>query len=402
VNSFQKSIKNLAREASEQNMQRVIDAVIHSQVLDEDLAYLATILGDSGGKRDFSRFGDTADVASSGGPSSLTTLICPLFLRSLGYCVPKISVPGRPSGGIDVMAQIPGFRFNLSSQEFENIISLTGFAHSLAQGDLAPLDARLFSYRQSVNAQAIGDLVVASLLSKKVALRIHNVGLDVRVSSYGNFGLNWEEARVNAHRFCRVSKLLGINSICILTNGSYPYQPFLGRGESLMALYDLFEGKACQSLAAHANLCFRIAAVTAQRRSQVRPTFSQLKNCFIEHLHGHGSNYTAFEETATRIQNSTRFNVKIQSEGFLTVKLGNLRSLLINLQRNSSDSKQFSDPCGVIFQVPQSTYVWPGDVVASVRIPAVDWIRSKNEFRNAFGTVKRTSVEHFYEEVQHG
>lgn len=143
--------------------------------------------------------------------------------------------------------------------------------------------------------------------------------------SKGNFGSNWEEARANAGRFCRVSKLLGINSVCILTDGTAPYQPFLGRGESLMALHDLFEGRACQSLAAHANLCFRIAAATSQRNSQIRPTYSQLRNRFAEHLNGHGSDYAAFVETAARIRGNPRFDVEVRSEGFLTVDLGALR-----------------------------------------------------------------------------
>ena len=402
VNVFRKSIDALACDASRQNMQRVIAATMQGQVLDEDLARLATILGESDGKNDYSRYGDTADVASSGGPSSLTTLVCPLYLRVFGYCVPKVGVPGRSAGGIDVMAQIPGFKFDLSTQEFENVIALTGYAHCLAQGELAPLDARFFDFRQSVGAQAIGDLAVASILAKKVALRIRNVGLDVRVAPYGNFGSSWEEARANGYRFCRVSSLLGINSVCILTDGTAPYQPFLGRGESLMAMHDLFENRACQSLASHANLCFRIAAVTSQRNPQIRPTCSQLRKRFTEHLNGHGTDYAAFEEAATNIRGKPRFDVEVRSEGFLTVELGTLRSLLVNLQKHGPEDEKFSDPCGVIFQVPCGSYVWPGDVVASVRISDGDWARLKDEFRNAFGTTTRVSIERFYEEVQHG
>ncbi len=60
-----------------------------------------------------------ADVASTGGPSSLSTLLSPLFLRAGGAVVPKLGVPGRPAGGIDCLAQIPGYRTELSAQEVE-------------------------------------------------------------------------------------------------------------------------------------------------------------------------------------------------------------------------------------------------------------------------------------------
>jgi pyrimidine-nucleoside phosphorylase len=299
------------------------------------------------------------------------------------------------------MAQIPRFKFILSLQEFENAVALTGYAHCLAQGALAPLDARFFNYRQSVGAQAVGELAIASLLAKKVALQIRDVGLDVRVAPHGNFGSNWEEARAQADRFCRVSRLLGINSVCILTDGSAPYQPFLGRGESLMALHDLFEGRAGEWLAAHVNLCFRIAAATSQRHPEVRPTVSQLRNCFAEHLNGQGSDYAAFQDAATRIRGNARFDVEARSDGFLTVDLGTLRALLVNLQKHGSGNEKFSDPCGVTFEVPTGAYVWPGDIVASVRVPDNDWTRLKAQFTTAFSTSQRVSIEHFYEEVRH-
>jgi hypothetical protein len=48
----------------------------------------------------------TADVASTGGPSSLSTLLCPLFLRVGGLVVPKLGVPGRPAGGTNMSQSI--------------------------------------------------------------------------------------------------------------------------------------------------------------------------------------------------------------------------------------------------------------------------------------------------------
>ena len=135
------------------------------------------------------------------------------------------------------MAQIPGFKFKLGQSEFEKIIVKSGYAHSLARDDFAPLDAEFFRYRQKIGAQAVGTLAIASLLSKKVASHISEVGLDVRVAPHGNFGSDWKTARKNAKQFCRVAKLLNIRAVCVLTDGTSPYQPFIGRGESLVALH---------------------------------------------------------------------------------------------------------------------------------------------------------------------
>ncbi len=61
----------------------------------------------SSGAQISARASFSADVASTGGPTSLSTLICPLFLRAAGAVVPKLGVPGRPAGGIDSSLKFP-------------------------------------------------------------------------------------------------------------------------------------------------------------------------------------------------------------------------------------------------------------------------------------------------------
>jgi pyrimidine-nucleoside phosphorylase len=101
-------------------------------------AELATILATSGERLSVGG-AIVADVASTGGPASLSTLLAPLFLRAAGAIVPKLGVPGRPAGGIDCLAQIPGYRTELSLREIEGIVERSGYAHFLAKGEMAPL-----------------------------------------------------------------------------------------------------------------------------------------------------------------------------------------------------------------------------------------------------------------------
>ena len=78
----------------------------------EDLARLTEVLAGSGasiGKPADKRI----DVASTGGPGSLTTLLAPLAVAACGAHVSKIAVPGRPAGGIDTLGSITGFKVEL-------------------------------------------------------------------------------------------------------------------------------------------------------------------------------------------------------------------------------------------------------------------------------------------------
>lgn len=218
-------------DSSDGHIVDVLAQIKESAPADEAVAAeLARILADSGEKFAASG-GITADVASTGGPSSLTTLLCPLYLRASGLLVPKLGVPGRPAGGIDCLAQIEGFKVELTQDELRAVMAGAGYAHFLAAGRYAPLDARVFKLRQQFGAQDVPTLVASSLLSKKLAVGVRRAGLDIRVAAHGNFGKTWSDALDNARLFAAASRRLGVDAFPVLTNSRRlgPVQPLAPR-----------------------------------------------------------------------------------------------------------------------------------------------------------------------------
>lgn len=61
----------------------------------------------------------------------------------MGYIVPKLGVPGRPAGGLDVLVQIPGYRTSLSGKQVAAVIEACGYAHFEAK-TIAPMDNEFF------------------------------------------------------------------------------------------------------------------------------------------------------------------------------------------------------------------------------------------------------------------
>lgn len=220
----------------------------------EQIAELALELAASGGQLNL---GDaaTADIASTGGPTSLSTLLCPPMLVATGWQVPKLGVPGRPAGGIDVLGTIPGYSTTLDAAAAGRVLANCNYVHVDAGAAFAPADAELFRYRQRVGAQAVPDLAIASLLSKKVAMGVKRVGLEVRVAGHGNFGSDFAEARQASRKFCEVARVLGMEPVCLLTDASRPFQPFVGRGEALLALKLVLDGDENAWLAEHVETC---------------------------------------------------------------------------------------------------------------------------------------------------
>ncbi|MCY4518989.1 MAG: hypothetical protein OXB99_17285, partial [Acidimicrobiaceae bacterium] len=200
----------------------------------EELARLTEVLTDSGtfiGEPTAERI----DIASTGGPGSLTTLLAPLFAASSAL-VSKIAVPGRPAGGIDTLGSIPGFETELDLGGARAVLSSCGYLHTTAGHHFCPLDAAFFEWRKNNGAQAIPELAIASLLAKKLAAGVGRVVLDIRVGPHGNFGADLGTAKDNAHLFIEVADILEMEAICVLTGISGLAQPFIGRGEALIAL----------------------------------------------------------------------------------------------------------------------------------------------------------------------
>jgi len=335
---------------------------------DEDLAMLADCLGRSGATL---AFGNSVDVASTGGPTSLSTLLPPLAIAAMGCQVRALAVPGRPAGGIDVMGTIPGYRVHLDPSEVSAVIKRSCYVHFLADRHYAPLDIALFRYRQNHAAQAVAPLAIASLVAKKVAAGVGRACLDVRVAQHGNLGRTWPEARNNAERFVRVADLLGIRATCWLTDARFPYQPWIGRGETLVALDYVLSGQADGSLQDHAQLCNRMAAATVGAIVSDIPSPSRLRETLERHLEAQGASWSAFQTRVEATRQAERHIIRVQREGTLRVDLALIRDLLVRVQADFHESgRDFCDPAGIVLLCETGRRVSEGQEVALVRAPS--------------------------------
>lgn len=353
-------------------MRSLVGAALAGALTDDDIADLARVLADSGAR--LFPVGLSADVASTGGPSSLSTLLCPLYLRARGLLVPKLGVRGRPAGGVDVLQTIPGYRASLSSELAEQALRASGYIHLLADEQWAPLDARLFEYRARAGAKAVPALVIASILAKKLAAGVVGAGLEVRIASHGNFGANREAARENAMRYNAVGRLLGMKPLCILTEATGPYQPYVGRGEALVALSQVLEGQAHDWLADHQLLCLRMSdAVASTLGADItdRPDNTALRYTHDALLHAHGAEPSAFAARVETIRTARRSIVRADSEGVVHYDLARLRELLVARQgAGAADGEgTAADPAGVILTARPGTQVRVGEPMMSVRAP---------------------------------
>lgn len=390
---FRDALKRLGDDAGDDAMDSFI-AAASDEATDEEIGDLARLLAHSGEILHSPQGAIAADVASTGGPASLTTLLCPLYLRCMGAVVPKIGVPGRPAGGIDVMSQVPGYQIRISPDRANTVLQECGYVHVLAAGRFAPLDGRLFARRQLNNAVAVQPLVIASLLSKKLAAGLTHVGLDIRVSPAGNFGRTWDEAKANACRFIRIAHSIGIRAKCFLTDGVDAPQPFVGRGEALIALGKLLYGQPDAWLSQHAKRCWAMAAATVGL-SDLLPSSCDVASFFEANLIAQGTSMAAFEASAKTAESAVRTPLKADRSGFLETDLSVLRSVIGQMNRSGASLDEFPDIAGVVLVCRPNQFVLSGEPLAELRCPEA----CRADLGNAFRIVPGGSQKCGFEEM---
>ena len=343
--TFAKILTGLNEASEDKDIARMVTYASQNVLALDEVASLAEKLAFTGSSLPSSA-NITADVPSTGGPSSLSTLICPLFLRLKGFTVPKLAVPGRPAGGVDVLATVLGYKTDLNRDEVIQCLEQCQYAHFRAGNDFVPLDARMFAIRQKMGSQNNPNLVIASLISKKLAASVVRVRLDVRVGPHGNFGRTVQEARVNARMFNDVARIVGLDGACYLTDAASLYQPYIGRGEALVALDDLFNDQAANWLTEHIQSCWEMTETLTV--SCPYPGGSALRKIFADNLAAQGSGIGDFNLRVDDIRGSNKETIRARSSGYLRIDISKLRRLLVQAQVSlSSERTLFTDPCGI-------------------------------------------------------
>ena len=113
----------------------------------------------------------------------------------------------------------------------------------------------------------------------------------------GNFGADFNAARAAAKSFCSTAHAAGIAAVAGLSDARTPYQPYIGRGESLLALRALIEGRAEEWLNDHADRCRLLAAhVAALRPGPGVPSGGDVAKPLLENIVAQGGSEDAFYE----------------------------------------------------------------------------------------------------------
>jgi pyrimidine-nucleoside phosphorylase len=216
-------------------------------------------MADSGETLDLSAIAPVVvDKHSTGGVGDKTTLVVGPIVASCGLPIGKMSGRGLGfSGGtLDKMESIPGYRVNLSKEEFLSQLKSMGFVLSGQSAELAPADGILYGLRDVTGTVDALPLIASSIMSKKIAAGAHAIVLDVKVGN-GAFMKTIEEARRLGELMAAIGKLSGREVIAILSDMNQPLGHAVGNALELKEAVETLNGNGPADFLEH---CLSIAS----------------------------------------------------------------------------------------------------------------------------------------------
>ncbi len=161
--------------------------------------------------RDAGLPGPVLDKHSTGGVGDKTSLLIAPIVAACGGCVPMISGRGlgHTGGTLDKLESIPGYRVAVDAAGLRHAVASAGCAIVGATDRIAPADRRLYAIRDLTATVDSLPLIVASILSKKLAAGVSALVIDVKTGN-GAFMAAREDADALARALVRVADAAGL------------------------------------------------------------------------------------------------------------------------------------------------------------------------------------------------
>ncbi len=189
------------------------------------------------------------DKHSTGGIGDKVSLILAPLLACDDLWVPMISGRGLgiTGGTLDKLESIPFFNVSLSEEQTLNQLDRIGVAMIGQTADICPADKKLYALRDVTATVPSPPLIVASIMSKKLAESLDRLVLDVKFGS-GAFMKTRAEAESLAAALTAVGSEMGVKTSHLLTPMDEPLGHTAGNALEVAESVDTLQGRGPSDL----------------------------------------------------------------------------------------------------------------------------------------------------------
>jgi len=280
-------------EIPDYQMSAFLMAVFFSGMTDREVSSLTEFMIRSGETVDLSSIpGIKVDKHSTGGVGDKTSLISAPLAAAAGVVVPMISGRGlgHTGGTLDKLESIPGFRTDLTIDEFRAQLTKHGLAFIGQTPEVAPADGKLYALRDATATVESIPLISSSIMSKKLAVGLDAIVLDVKVGS-GAFMKKQVDARRLAQMMVGIGRRMDKRVQALITDMNQPLGYAVGNALEVMEVSQTLQNAGPTDLT-------RISLELAARMiylAKIVPTLDEAREMAQQKLLD-GSGYRKFKD----------------------------------------------------------------------------------------------------------
>lgn len=382
----------------------LVMAIYLNGMTKEETTHLTIAMANSGDVLDLSELGIVVDKHSTGGVGDKITLILMPIMAALGVVVAKMSGRGLgfTGGTADKLESIPGYRTNISEEEFRNNVKEIGISLITQTANLAPADKKLYALRDTISCTDSIPLIASSIMSKKIAAGANKVVLDVTCGS-GAFMKNKEEAVKLSKVMKQIGELAGKETICVITNMNEPLGNAVGNSLEMIETINSLKGNMPEDVKEVVLELGSYILKLAGKGEDINKNKIEIENCvnsgkaykkFVELIHRQGGdisyceNIEKFEKA--RYQESITFE-----EGYISKidaeKIGKIACYLGAGRIKKEDKIDMS--AGIIVNKKVGDYIKKEDIVAKLYSNSKEKIEEAREMIKQAITITDKKVE---------
>ena len=357
-------------EIPDYQVSSLLMAIVLNGMNDEETTNLTIAMANSGDKLNLNF--NAVDKHSTGGVGDITTLIVAPIVASLDCKVAKMSGRGLgfTGGTIDKLESIPGFKVQLTDDDFINQINNINIALISQTKNIAPADKKIYALRDVTATVDSIPLIASSIMSKKIASGASNLVLDVKVGT-GAFMKNIEDAKKLAITMVNIGKNANINTLAVLSNMNQPLGNNIGNVLEVKEAIEVLEGNgpidlkelsielATYMVSLYKNIDYNLAKQKVLKTLESK----QALNKFYQFINAQGGNIE-------KISFNPKYEYKVYSkkQGYITKmnteEIGKIASLLGAGRMTKDDIIDYE--AGIILNKKINDYVKENDLLATL------------------------------------